>query len=68
MPQWEYNKVYLNELPRRKDDIDVLNELGVEGWELLGVTSGNIAYLKRPIPIPASAPKRAGGAARASGS
>ena len=38
-----------SEVPRRKDDIDVLSELGADGWELVSVTPSNVAYLKRPL-------------------
>src|SRR6476659_5432323 len=27
----------------------MLNSAGADGWELVGITSSNIAYLKRPI-------------------
>ena len=27
----------------------MLNTAGADGWELVGITSNNIAYLKRPI-------------------
>jgi hypothetical protein len=39
MPQWQYRTIYLNEIPRGSDAIDVLNEAGGEGWELVGITS-----------------------------
>ena len=65
MPQWEYRKINLNDTPRRGDDIDLLNEAGDTGWELVGITSNSFAYLKRrieevaPAPEPAPAPARA---------
>jgi hypothetical protein len=49
MGQWEYLRLDLNDAPRRGTEIDVLNRAGGEGWELVGITSTNIAYLKRPI-------------------
>jgi hypothetical protein len=49
MPQWQYRTIYLNEIPRGSDAIDVLNDAGGEGWELVGITANNIAYLKRLI-------------------
>jgi hypothetical protein len=47
MPQWDYRKFDLNDLPRRKEDIDLLIAAGEEGWELIAITPNNFAYLKR---------------------
>ena len=65
MTTWEYDKVDLNSLARKTEDVDLLNEVGREGWELVHITSNNIAYLKRPIEedtpakvTPPRAPKR----------
>jgi hypothetical protein len=52
MPQWEYRKVSLSDLPRRTGDIDVLTDAGEHGWELVAITANNIAYLKRPLEDP----------------
>jgi hypothetical protein len=49
MPQWEYRKINLNDVPRRSDDIDLLLDAGHDGWELVVVTANNVAYLKRQI-------------------
>jgi hypothetical protein len=49
MPQWEYRAIQLNEAPARGEDLDVLNEAGEEGWELVGITTKMIAYLKRQL-------------------
>jgi hypothetical protein len=49
MPQWEYDKIDLNDLPRKRSDVDALNDAGHDGWELVNITSNAIAYLKRPI-------------------
>ena len=57
MPEWEYTKIDLNQASRRADDIDLLNDLGQDGWELVNITANNIAYLKRQIS--ASAPAKA---------
>jgi hypothetical protein len=57
MPDWEYSKTDLNGLPRKTNDIDLLNDLGQDGWELVNITANNIAYLKRQIS--ASAPAKA---------
>jgi hypothetical protein len=56
MQEWEYSTINLNEVPRRTDDIDVLNDAGKEGWELVTITTNNIAFLKRLIDEPARAP------------
>ena len=47
MPQWEYLVIDLSDLPRRTDEIDLLNDAGVNGWDLVGITTNNKAYLKR---------------------
>jgi len=66
VPEWEYSRINLNEVPRRTDDIDVLNDAGKEGWELVTITTNNIAFLKRQIPEPAKVPatRRKAAAAR----
>ena len=47
MAEWEYRKIDLNQQHPRRDDIDILNAAGADGWELVGITSNNMAYLKR---------------------
>jgi hypothetical protein len=49
MPQWDYRKIDLNDLPRSKEDIDLLTNAGDDGWELVVITPNNFAYLKRPV-------------------
>jgi hypothetical protein len=56
MTRWEYRKIDLNDTPRRVDDIDMLMDAGKDGWELVGVTSNNIAYMKRQLEDPAAPP------------
>jgi len=46
--EWEYRKIDLNQQHPRRDDLDLLNVAGGEGWELVGIMNNNIAYLKRP--------------------
>ena len=58
MPQWEYRKIDLKTVPTKIDDVDWLNDAGRDGWELVGITSTNVAYLKRQIGEPAAAPAR----------
>ena len=58
MPRWEYSKINLNEVPRKTEDIDLLNEAGEAGWELIGITSNNVAFLKRLIEEPAKPARR----------
>ncbi len=48
MPTWEYCKIDLVDM-RRMPAIDVLNNLGRDGWELIALTVNNIAYLKRQV-------------------
>ena len=55
MPQWNYRKINLNDLPRRTEDIDVLTDAGEQGWELVTISVNSIAYLKRSIEDPGSA-------------
>lgn len=45
MTNWKYNGLLLSSYAG--DNIDALNQLGEDGWELVGVDSG-IAYMKRP--------------------
>jgi len=56
MAEWEYRKISLSEAPRRGDDIDLLNDAGKDGWELVGISNNNVAYLKRQQAEPAPAP------------
>jgi hypothetical protein len=49
MPQWEYDKIDLNDLLRKRSDVDALNDAGDDGWGLVNITANAIAYLKRPI-------------------
>jgi hypothetical protein len=56
MHRWHYRRINLNDVPRKTDDIDLLNDVGREGWELLAITSNNFAYLKRQLHDPAPEP------------
>jgi hypothetical protein len=47
MPQWDYRNIDLNNAPRKTDDIDLLNDAGEQGWDLIAITPNNFAYLKR---------------------
>jgi hypothetical protein len=47
MPQWEYSKIDLSNVPSRTSDVDLLDDAGRDGWELVGITANNFAYLKR---------------------
>jgi len=43
MAQWEYRKIDLNNPPRRADDIDLLDDAGEQGWELVAIVANRIA-------------------------
>lgn len=47
MTTFEYSILDLNALRRKQTDLDALNEKGAEGWELVSISSINIALLKR---------------------
>jgi hypothetical protein len=47
--EWQYRKIDLNHQQPRSDELSMLNAAGAEGWELVGITSNNTAYLKRPL-------------------
>ena len=49
MPQWEYATIHLNELPKCTDELDLLNDAGEVGWELVSITANKVAYLKRHV-------------------
>jgi len=69
MARWEYRKIPLNDVRPTVDDIDVLNDAGDNGWELVGITTNNVAYLKRPTdePVPEAPPLRKRGSTSATG-
>jgi len=46
---WEYRKIALNQLSAKTADVDLLNDAGEEGWELVVILPNNIAYLKREM-------------------
>ncbi len=53
MPLWEYCKINLSALPTKKNDVDVLNEAGESGWQLVTIIpSTNVAYLMRRLEEP----------------
>jgi hypothetical protein len=60
MAQWEYCKVDLGTIPSRSTDVDLLNDLGNEGWELVNIMPNSIAYLKRELPasVPSKSARR----------
>jgi DNA-binding protein H-NS len=47
--EWQYRKIDLNQQRPRSDELEMLNAAGADGWELVGITTNNAAYLKRPI-------------------
>jgi len=64
MPEWKYRKIDLNLYRPQGDELDLLNAAGAEGWELVGIASNNMAYLKREI-AEAAAAAHGGGQTRA---
>jgi hypothetical protein len=64
MPEWEYRTLDLNDFPRQTEGLDVLNDAGEEGWELVIIMPNQIAYLKRQVAKPRtrSAPTRSASA------
>jgi len=52
MMKWEYHKIDLNSLSRSETELDVLNNAGGQGWELVSINSCNIAIFKRAIAVP----------------
>ncbi len=54
---WEYRLLDLCAIPNKLTAIDLLNEAGSDGWELVMITRNNMAYLKRPV-APAKAARR----------
>jgi len=57
MLKWEYRKIDLNDPPREKSDLDLLDKAGKEDWELVVITANYIAYLKRLVTKPRSRQK-----------
>jgi hypothetical protein len=47
---FEYLRIELNNRPIKVSDVDVLNEFGAQGWELVAITVNRFAYLKRKMP------------------
>ena len=51
MSKWEYDKIDLNALPPKTTDLDLLNDAGNDGWELVALTTNNVAIMKRELAI-----------------
>jgi hypothetical protein len=58
MRQWEYLRLDLNAVPRRGNEIDVLNGVGSDGWEIAAINGNGVAILKREIGQPARTVRR----------
>jgi hypothetical protein len=58
MSGWKYCRIDLNNMPRKTDDVDLLNGAGEQGWELVTITVNSIAYFKRSLDEQAPAPTR----------
>ena len=59
MSQWEHLIVDLNTVSAKSSDVELLDALGQERWELITITPNKMAYLKRRTQEPAPPPKRA---------
>ena len=55
---WEYLQLDLNNTARGEDEIDLLNNAGQDGWELVAIIFPYRAILKRQLPEIASIPWR----------
>jgi hypothetical protein len=49
MVRWEYLTIDLAYLPARTGEVDLLNDAGGQGWELITIMSNHVAYMRRPI-------------------
>ena len=59
MAEWEYTTINLCDVPAKILAVDILNNAGEKGWELITITANHIAYLKRQIAKPpATRPRR----------
>jgi hypothetical protein len=44
-----HRNIDLNRQHPRDDELDLLNAAGTQGWQLVGIRSNGIAYLKREV-------------------
>jgi hypothetical protein len=49
MVRWEYLTIDLANLPAKADEVDLLNDAGKKGWELIAIVSNHVAYLRRQV-------------------
>ena len=56
MPSWRYRLIDLANLPRWTRELDLLNEAGKDGWELVIINPNNVAYLRRAVDTQTNAP------------
>jgi len=56
MPSWQYRSIDLAHLPPRTDELDLLDEAGENGWELVTITTNNVADLRRAVDAQANPP------------
>lgn len=59
---WEYKRLDLSDPPHGTTDMDMLNEAGYAGWELVALTANHVAILKRQV---AASPGRVASTQRA---
>jgi hypothetical protein len=53
---WEYLTIDLADLAPKTNAVDVLNDAGGKGWELIAIMINGVAYLRRQVDDPADAP------------
>jgi hypothetical protein len=56
--RWEYLMINLAYLAARTGEVDVLNDAGEQGWELIAIMTNNVAYLRRPKDDSAHVPEQ----------
>jgi hypothetical protein len=56
MARWEYLMIDLAYLAARTGEVDVLNDAGGQGWQLVAIMTNHVAYLRRQVENPADAP------------
>ena len=56
--KFEYHKIDLSTVTLKLSDVDVLNDAGRDGWELVSISANHMAYFKRAVPAVKPPPAR----------